>query len=313
MVSARITCPDCKSVLKPAKPVPDGKKVVCPKCGSKFLTPGLVEEEPPHKKPPTKKSAKAAVKKSEGSSRSKKRHDDDDDGDGIYSYVSEEKAAEDKPDIVYAPDMSIKDLRGPAQEAVVVPSNYIMLIGGLCCLSNIFLICVMFWPMVFADSVIINWQGFLEKHHGGDKTAASRVSAYKEYKDVKDEDLEILHEAEDKERVKRFIMMGVFIFLLIYNGIQIVGAVKAQNLESRGWGIASSIMTLLPMGAAGISTLIGGVFFYTVGSWILDELALPYAIGLGVLPYLAAIYVGVTSLRVLMTQQVIEGFEYVAD
>jgi predicted Zn finger-like uncharacterized protein len=312
MVAARITCPDCKSVLKPAKPLPDGKKVKCPKCGNMFTSPGLVETpEPPLKKEPIKKPAKAAIKKAKSPpSRGKPRGDDED--DGVYSFVNENIDAE-KPDIVYAPDMSIKDLRGPAQAEVVVPSNYIMLIGGLCCLCNIFIICYSFWPMIFADSVIFNWQGFLEKHFAGDKTATSRVSGYKDYKEVKDEDLEILHEAEGKERVKRFIQMGVFLVLLIYNAIQIVGAVKMQNLESRGWGIASSIMTLLPMGAAGISSLIGGVFFFTIGNWILDELSLPYSIGLGVLPYLAAIYVGATSLRTLFSQVVIDGFEYVAE
>ena len=57
-----------------------------------------------------------------------------------------------------------------------------------------------------------------------------------------------MQEAESVERIRRFIIMGIFIFLFIYNGITIIGAVKMQNLESRGWGIASSIMTILPMG-----------------------------------------------------------------
>ena len=99
----------------------------------------------------------------------------------------------------------------------------------------------------------------------------------------------------------------------IYNGITIIGAVKMQNLESRGWGIASSIMTILPMGAGGLSSLIGGVFFYTIGSWILEEMAPYYSLGLGLLPYLLAIFIGVWSLRTLMSQEVIDGFEYVAE
>jgi predicted Zn finger-like uncharacterized protein len=328
MASARITCPDCKSVLRPAKLVPDGKKVKCPKCGKMFTTPGLMEEEDrPRKKETTKKeaiqkevskkkSAKAAIKKAGSPPPSAKPSgDDDDDGGAIYSYISEgEKADEDKPDIEYAPDMSIKDLRGPAQAAVVAPSNYMLLIGGVSCLCNIFIICYSFWPMVFSDSVV-NWQAVLEKHYKGkgDKNAESRIGGIKEYKDLKDQDLEIVHDAEHEEYIYRFILMGSYILVLIYNGITIIGAVKMQNLESRGWGIASSIMTLLPLGPAGISGVVGGVFYNTIGAWILEDMNVYYSIGLSVVPYLLAILVGVWSLRTLMSQEVIDGFEYIAE
>jgi hypothetical protein len=104
---------------------------------------------------------------------------------------------------------------------------------------------------------------------------------------------------------------------LIYNAISIVGAVKMQNLESRAWGIVSSCMFLLPMGVGGISSVLGGVFHYTIGDWIMDERAAGvfpfYSVVLAVLPYLLGILVGVWSLRTLMMKKVIAGFEYVAD
>lgn len=318
MASQRITCPDCKSVLRPAKPVPDGKKVKCPQCGAMFTTPGLRdEEERPRKQGPSKQKGKVAIKKANSPPPAPKppADDDDDEGGGIYSYVSEEQVAdEDKQQIEYAPDLSIKDLRGPAQAAVVAPSNYILLVAGLSCLADILIICYAFWPMVFSESVV-DWQGVLTKHYEAEKKkdAVQRVSGIKEYKDLKDEDLEIVHEAEIVEKRKRFILMGVYIVLLIYNGITIIGAVKMQNLESRGWGIAASIMNLLPMGASGLSGLFFGVFYNTIGAWILDEMNIYYSIGLGVLPYLVAIYIGVWSLRTLMSQEVIDGFEYIAE
>jgi predicted Zn finger-like uncharacterized protein len=318
MASARLTCPDCKSVLRPAKPVPDGKKVKCPKCGNLFTTPGLRDDdERPRRNPASKKKQNAAIKKAVPSAPAPKRPDDDDEdeGGGIYGYVSDEvKNDENKPDITYAPDMSIKDLRGPAQEAVVSPSNWMLLIGGVCCLCNIFLICFCFWPMVFSESVV-NWQDVLEKHfkQKEDKNAIQRVQGIKEYKDLKDKDLEIVQEAEHDAYIWRFEAMGGFIFLLIYNGIVIIGAVKMQNLESRRWGIAASVMTLLPMGAGGISALVGGIFSYTIGAWVLDDMNLPYSLGLSVLPYLCAVFVGVWGLRTLFSQEVIDGFEYVAE
>jgi hypothetical protein len=298
--------------------VPDGKRVKCPRCGTPFTAPGLVEdeEERPRKKASTKKG-QTAIKKAVAPKPSSKKptpeeDDDEDAGGGIYSYAKEDKREEDKPEIEYAPDMSIKDLRGPAQAALVKPSNYMLLIGGLCCLSDIFIICVMFWPMVFSESVV-DWQKVLQAHYKDDKTAAQRIEGIKEYKDLKDQDREIVREAEGDQRLWRFLAMGVFLLLLIYNGITVVGAVKVQNLESRGWGIAASIMTLLPMGAAGLSSLIGGLFYKTIGDWVLEEMNLSYSIGLAVLPYLLALTVGIWSLRTLMSQEVIDGFEYVAD
>jgi DNA-directed RNA polymerase subunit M/transcription elongation factor TFIIS len=45
MAATRLTCPECNATLKPAQPVPDGKKVKCPKCGVPFISPGAVAPE----------------------------------------------------------------------------------------------------------------------------------------------------------------------------------------------------------------------------------------------------------------------------
>jgi hypothetical protein len=213
--------------------------------------------------------------------------------------------------------MSIKDLRGPAQAAVVAPSNYLILIGGLCCLSDIFIICFSFWPMVFSPT-ILDHEEVLERHYKqkGDKDAASKIKSIpKERKDLKKEDLAVVEDAEADEYVWRFILMGTYIFMLIYNGVTILGAVKMQNLESRGWGIAASIMTILPFGAAGLGGLVFGVFFYTIAAFLFDEFStrLMYSLVVAGLIYVLAILVGVWSLKTLMSQEVIDGFEYVAD
>jgi predicted Zn finger-like uncharacterized protein len=330
MASARITCPECKSVLRPAKPIADGKKVKCPECGTIFTTPGLIEQdESPRPKPAAKKKNQAGIKKAGAVKPPPKKpapDDDDDDGGGIYSFVGadEEKKTEEeeeeRPQIEYAPDMSIKDLRGPAQAAVVKPSNYLLLLGGLNCLADVFIICYSFWPMVFSESVFFDWQKELTAHYLKieDKTGANRIKMYKERKELKDKDDQVMSELEDEEKISRFIQMGIYIGLLIYTGIAVFGAVKMQNLESRGWGIAASIMLILPMGSAGLSGLFGGVFHNTIGTWIMDEPADSwswgfYSIILAVAPYLCALYAGVLSLRALLSKEVIDGFNYVAD
>jgi len=313
--------------------VPDGKKVKCPKCHGEFLTPGLVEEEAerPRKKTPAAKAAKkkekAALKKA-GTAKpppKKASFDDDEDSGGIYSFVgaNEEKEEEERPQIDYAPDLSIKDLRGPAQEAVVKPSNLIMLIGGLSALSNIFLICWSFWPIVFSDSVV-DYYKVLKNHYKDDKNALQRIEGYKEYKDLKDKDLEIVQEANEEAiygflvdgfpPLGRLWLMGLFLFLLIYDAFVIVGAVKMQNLESRRWGIASSIMMLLPLAAGGLSSLFAlGIHFLEDMTGFLGEVTIFYMIVLAAVPFLLSLYIGVMSLRVLMSQKVIDGFEYVAE
>jgi predicted Zn finger-like uncharacterized protein len=344
MATARITCPDCKSVLRPAKPVPDGKKVRCPKCGNLFITPGLTEEE--EERPRTKKSykkapnkkAKAALKKDGAPKPPPKKSDfDDDEGSGgIYSFVGanekkEEGEEESRPQIEYAPDMSIKDLRGPAQEMVVKPSNLIMLIGGLSALSNLFLICWSFWPIIFSDSVVDYYKA-LKNHYQNRqdmsdqerKSAMQRVEGYKEFKDVKDKDLEFVQEANEKAIYRwvdvfpylgRLWLMSIFIFVLIYNAIAIVGAVKVQNLESRRWGIASSIMMLLPLGGGGLSCLfaLAAHFLEDMTGFLGEKTMVFYMIVFAAAPYVASLYIGVMSLHTLMDQKVIDGFEYVAE
>lgn len=349
MATARITCPDCKSVLRPAKPVPDGKKVKCPKCGNVFTTPGLTEEvfdvqaveEPPKKasakKAPEKKK-QAAVKKA-GSvkppgnvqSPPKKKtayEEEEEQSGGIYAFFGAKKEGEEeeRPDINYAPDMSIKDLRGPAQEMVVKPSNLMMLLLGLSALSNLFLVCWSFWPMVFSESVV-DWDKTLRKYYLGkdNKEAIQRIDGYKEFKDIKDEDMKIIEQADERAvydfwvggfpPMGRVWMIGQFVLLLLYDGVAMIGAVKMQNLESRRWSIASSIMMLLPAGTGGLSALFTlGLFFVEQITGVLgDEMAATYGIGISTVPYLASIAVAIMALRVLFNQKVIDGFEYVAD
>jgi hypothetical protein len=319
-MASRIVCPECESVLRPARPVPDGKRVTCPKCQTQFTTPGLVEErrERPEK---AKAGAKkgAAKKPAEEPVKKKPADEPEEDGGGIYKYVEEEAKTEEESEahnITYAPDMSIKDLRGPAQAKVVVPSNYIILLSGLSCLCDILIICVSFWPMVFAEHVV-DHQEFLETHYkreGGKDAKNKLASIPKDRKDVKPEELALIEEAEEQQIFWRFINLGVFVLLLVYNGVTIIGAVKMQNLESRGWGLAAAIMCILPFSASGLGSVVS-FLFYLLFAVLLDDasMGLMYGSGGGVIVWILFILVGVSSLRTLMDPQVIDGFNYVPE
>lgn len=190
-----------------------------------------------------------------------------------------------------------------------------ILIGGLSCLCDILLICVCFWPMVFSDSPV-DYINILTKHYKdkGDKNAVERLKNIKERSELKDEDLDVVEEAEMASRIWHFILMGVYIFMFAYNAVTIVGAVKMQNMESRGWGIASAILTILPFGTWGLSGAVAIVLYFLFKMVLDDEMmGMTYAGGISGLAWVLAIVVGVWSLRTLMSQTVIDGFEYVAD
>src|SRR5439155_21717620 len=82
MPVAKLTCPKCKSILRPAKPLPSGKTVKCPKCGTVFKA---VEEQIQDAIPflPEEPPAQPA---------SAKKHyteDEEDDGPATYRFADE--------------------------------------------------------------------------------------------------------------------------------------------------------------------------------------------------------------------------------
>src|SRR5438034_5487153 len=97
MAVSRISCPECDAVLKPAKPVPVGKKVKCPRCGSTFT---VTEEVPadgaaprkaearPKPAPAERRGVSPPVKKKPAPARpAPKRPADEDEEGGAYAVV----------------------------------------------------------------------------------------------------------------------------------------------------------------------------------------------------------------------------------
>ena len=146
MAVSKMICPECEKVLRPAKPVAEGKSVTCPQCGARFRAPAedldLAMTEPKPKKKSSKSSAgkgkdlsnKDKVKSSKGSpapAAPAKGFEDDEDGGGTYGLIKEGDGEGNQQKINYAPDTSLKDLRGPAQEAVMPPTNMLILTAAL--------------------------------------------------------------------------------------------------------------------------------------------------------------------------------------
>ncbi|HZY88940.1 MAG TPA: hypothetical protein VFE78_29210 [Gemmataceae bacterium] len=343
MPVTKLTCPKCATVLKPAKPLPEGKKVKCPKCGTLFAA---VAEAAPEDKKPRPEPAGAKKKPADKPAPAKPVAEEDDyEGAATYSFVEEDKPPreddddddddeerERKPKINYAPDMSIKDLRGPAQMAIMRPSNALIFVGIMGFLGWLGLIVVLLIPVLFPLPDDDEGKPRPAKAVGPGLAAASQApapaAAFGGGGQAGDKD-----KKKDEEGKSAFDVAGVdfslfavfawwllilallpLILGMVYCAVLTYGAVKMQNLESRGWGIASAILALLPFTT-------GGMMFLTafLANWLLNmffddpAFSMYVAIVLMSIQTLVALAAGVWNLIVLMKPEVIEGFEYIPE
>jgi len=93
----KLSCPDCGTALKPGKPIAEGKKVKCSKCGSIFVAGGSAKGAGDGKKRAASPSDKIAATPGKGASASTptkagtgetKQGDDDDGGGGTYGFAA---------------------------------------------------------------------------------------------------------------------------------------------------------------------------------------------------------------------------------
>ncbi|MFO0841295.1 MAG: hypothetical protein U0797_02705 [Gemmataceae bacterium] len=317
MAISRLTCPDCGTVLRPAKPVAPGKKVKCPKCDLIFVAGEDDDEDDAPRRKPAGKGAvkqKATPKKEEeeiyGFSR---EHDDEDD--------------DDKPRIEYAPDESIRDLRGPAIVRLTPSANKLQLVGMICVLGWMALFVLLLIPTVFPiqaggagekaspvmglgpglGAVDPTGGGGVVGFGGGGGGSASGGGS-KKYDDEKGGFFEFFG-----------IDLGVWFLVLmvpmilggVYSALVVAGGINAQNLESRAWAIAGSVMALLPLNTLGLMVVTSLIANYLFGAILEDPDFASYVamIFMG-LEYLISVGIGAWCLKTLFDQEVIDGFEF---
>jgi hypothetical protein len=304
MPAAKVTCPACHAVLRPTKPLRPGKKVKCPKCSETFTVPDAEEEGMvvlPAAPPPAKKStpgfddegpATYGVVQEEVNKEEEEEDDDDE-------YDDEDEDDEDRPrrsrrrgpHIDLIPDMRIKDLRGPAQEQVIGPSNRMMYAAIIACLTNLALALYFLIPIIFPNLP-------------EEDSARGNVPVKKKE--------EVEKEKKQKEADTWGLRTGVFVavvvvvygFGMIYNAIITVGAIKMQTLESYSWGMTSSIMSMVPLPMA-VPIILVLLLMHDFP----DVLELVFYGGNFVTLFLT----GLWSLITLRKKVVVDGFNYVAD
>lgn len=390
MALTKITCPHCKSDLKPPKPVPEGTRLKCPRCKQGFtagqieeddLVIRLVDDDPPKKEagiveqpdspgekkkktvadaidvidiledddPPVKQKGKEPPKKSSPEKKAEKKLDklldkanevnDEDDPGGTYSVAESEDdhKEEDLPRgkkgkkkkitdaTEYGAETATKDPRGPAQEKVIQCTNYMLFSAIIGFFGYMGMIIVIMIPAVTplatdqgtkdAPVEVLNIQGGLGGASAAIDPGFSQQKAEKEEK-IKPSIFTLFD--IDMAQFSYFGLLNFILILLplvlgmVYSAFVAYGSVQTQSLESRPWGIAASIMTILCYHAGGVILLaMYAVEILFIG--ILDtekEGVRPIQYGLMGSFILAEILVGVYVLVTLLQEDVKAGFEY---
>jgi hypothetical protein len=362
MAASRLTCPECNATLKPAQPVPDGKKVKCPKCGVPFIAPGaaaavfeLSEEDaaPPAPKPKAKsapakakKAAKAAPQAPAPAAKKPADDDDDDDGGGTYGFLPGEEPKgededEDKPQIDYAPDMSIRDLRGPAVTWIMRPSTWLLRCGIASTLGWVGLIVAILIPICFPlppgeDRPALAFRKGLGGLKGGGGMmgmpgmgmpgggmqgggmqggGAVQTREKKEIKEAEEEEYENCFTVFGIDlRAIAPVMITIGVLGAFYSAVIVVGAIKMQNLESRTWGMVAAIMSLIPFNIMGLELVNYIVIFFLMMIFMkAASIEVAYIWIFVNFYYILSIAAGIWSIVVLNKKEVVDGFEFVPE
>jgi phage FluMu protein Com len=305
MAMTKLTCPDCGTVLRPAKPVAPGKKVKCPRCELIFVAGADEDKDDRPRKPAAKKPA--AKKAGSGVKEKPKKKEEE-----IYGYIKDPDLEDEdkKPQIDYVPDESIKDLRGPAIVILRKPATWLQFIGMAGALGWMVAFVILVIPTAFPIE-----QDAAEKEKEKQKQQRSNASAKpKDKEDAKVSNFKFF-EAFDVNLGEIFLYIFVpMILLFVYSCVVTGGGIKMANLESRRFGIAASIMVMLPMHIFGAALVVFLLFRWF--TWMfLDDPDFGALIGgvIGGAAYLLCIGVGGWCLSTLWNEEVIEGFEYQAE
>jgi predicted Zn finger-like uncharacterized protein len=345
MPLAKLTCPHCRTTLKPAKPVPEGKTVKCPKCGETFKA---GETETGSRPAARTKSDAAAKKPTAAAAASKAAPDDDDDGGAIYGVVKDEaeerrkaeveerrrrrkrrklargedgeddedEDEEDKDDLTahLLKSLKSKDPRGPAQETVVRPANWLLRTALLGFFGWVFYFIAFMLPVAFPT---------YEKKEDAYSQMAKEIDA-KEKTNAKDkkESKEIIHwwsaesilhggDPQRPDTVAWSVVLFLFVLMLgvVQSAIIAAASMKMQSLESYKWAVWGCILAIIPLMMVPWWVLLTATFDLLDSVFEFGETAWMYAAVL----FLWGPMVGGLCLSKVLQKHVRPGFEYKPD
>lgn len=322
MPHTMLVCPHCDATLRPGKPIDGGKPVRCPKCKKTFTSPDEEERRP--------KKAAAAVTKQKAAEPAPAKKLDDDEG-GIYGVArdpaeearkaeeearrerkrrrreeeDEEDEDEDEDDLddndpvtQYLKNLKSKDPRGPAQMAVVGPSNWLLRSALLGFFGWVITLIFFMIPIAFP---------IREKEEEVDKWGRKVVDEEEEKAKKNKKPNQEVFNLEMILLAPLYVVAFVAALLLgvIHACLIAVGAVKMNSLESYRWSIASSILTIIPI------HVVPTYYFVWKLLDFMEMYEMSYLIALVAL--LFGPLVGAGCLLVLKRPEIQEGFAFKPD
>lgn len=322
MPLAKLTCPKCHATLKPAKPVPEGKTVRCPKCEETFKAGGEGAEAVTRAKP------EAGAKKPAAASKPGDYDEEAEESGGIYGVLkdadldkkkeeeeerqrrkrkkrrarAEEDEDEDEDEEVDEDDVAgqllrnlkQRDPRGPAQEIVVRPSNWLLRAGLLGFFGWVIVFIFFMIPVAFPN---------IDENKKDDKAPPAKTDKDKD-KDKKKEKDKGLAELIQEETWTVLLFVFVLLLGLAHGALIAYGAVKMQSMESYNWSLTSCILTIIPLNVVPV---------WVAAWWVLGIIFDEYAWGFAAILYLLGPLVGGLCLKEFLRPEVKKGFEYKPD
>jgi predicted Zn finger-like uncharacterized protein len=343
MASQKLTCPECSTVLRPAKPVPAGKKVKCPRCETIFAADEgddvdheAVTMKPTQKRKTTTAREGAAGKSSKTSggktsAKGSAKAEPEKPKEEVYGFIdegTEEEKKERQPKIEYAPDVGIKDLRGPAVSILTSAANTLQLVGFVGFFGWLTLIVFLIIPAAFPlkpdkPGEVMRLDRGLGAVSPGQALFGMPMFGSPEDKQQKFEeeqpgffeifgwDLWILGQ------LRWYVFwpsLIPFVLMMFVSGLVAYGGIQMQNLESRRWGIAGCILAMLPLSTAGLQMVTIMVAQFFLGMVIDDRQFITIVtIVFASAEYLASLAIAIWALVTVCKEEVIAGFEYVAE
>lgn len=294
-------------------------------------------KEPPRKASPDKKAGKSPLLNSDGeegndagatyglAAGEEDEHEEEEAPRGKRGKGAATKKSK-KPEIDHVPDMSPRDPRGPAQEKVIICTNYMLLSAIIGFFGYMGLIIAIMIPAVTplqsdagtkespVEMLTVNG-GLGGASSPNDPNNAPGGAPPKEEK-VKPSIFTVF----DIDMAQfSYFGIGYFILILtplvlgmIYSGVIAYGSVQTQSLESRPWGIVASVMNILSYHILGAAILLcWGLEILLVGILDSDKESLRYTQYGKIGGFIAAeIGIGLWVLLTLLQEDVVEGFEY---
>jgi hypothetical protein len=299
MPASKVSCPKCRVVLKPSKPLTVGKKVKCPKCANLFTV--RPDDSDVQVAVPTVPKGKTNPKPAAPVKAKKPAYDDDDeDGPAVYSFADAQEdnpEAEEKDDISVVPDLAVKDPRGPATERLIKPSNWLIRLALIGCLTNV---CLGFFYLI--PQLLPVEDEATDAKSGNSQSAQAKADKEKKAKESDKETLGLTRASFV------FLMFGLLSFSFAYYALIVIGVFKMQTLESYKWSIAACIMAFLPLAA-----IVPPLVVWAIEDYALEDtrlFILPYLTGGN---WLSVLLAGIFTLVALRSKEVIAGFNYQSD